>query len=208
MPTPSAPSSAWTRRPKVATFSPTDPRITAAIQQAADTWGAKYGVVVPTEVVRGIMVRESGSGDPTMVDTLATRTETSGPAAGHSSYGLMQVLDSTAAGLGLTGDPTALYIPEIGISYGVKYFAQQLARYGGDVARAVAAYNSGSVFRTSDGSFVNQDYVDFVMDQAAQFGQALTQVATTAAAGAGSPLGLAVIFLIVVLYLARKRGSK
>lgn len=188
-------------------FSPTDDRITAAIQKAADTWGAKYGVTVPTETVRGIMVRESGGGFPTTVDTTAKRTETSGPSAGHSSYGLMQVLDSTATDLGLVGDPTALYIPEIGISYGVKYFASQLKRYAGDVPRAVAAYNAGSAFRRSDGSFVNQSYVDFVLQKAQEFGQAVTQAATSPAA---PPLGLLLLLVLVAfrfLIPRHKRGA-
>lgn len=176
-------------------FSPTDDRITAAIQKAASTWGGKYGVQVPTETVRAIIVRESNG------DTLAKRTETSGPSKGHSSYGLMQVLDSTAADLGLVGDPTALFIPEIGISYGVKYFASQLRRYNGDVPRAVAAYNAGSAFRRSDGSFVNQSYVDFVLGKAQEFGQAIVQAATTT-----GPLPLALLLVLLVLLAVRAKG--
>jgi hypothetical protein len=181
-------------------FAPTDARITAAIQKAATTWGGVYGVTVPTELVRAIVVRESGSGEPVMVDTLAKRTETVGTMKGHASYGLMQVLDSTAAGLGLTGDPTALFIPEIGISYGVKYLASQLKRYGGDVPRAVAAYNSGSVVKRSDGSFVNQNYVDFVMEKMQEFGQLVAETARTS-----GPTVLVLALLLFVWLAARKR---
>jgi soluble lytic murein transglycosylase-like protein len=184
------------------TFSPADARITAAIQKAAATWGGVYGVAVPTELVRAIIVRESGSGDPLTVDTLAKRTETVGAMKGHTSYGLMQVLDSTAAGLGLTGDPTALFIPEIGISYGVKYLASQLKRYGGDVPRAIAAYNAGSVFKRSDGSFVNQSYVDFVTEKMQEFGQLVAQAARTS-----GPTALVLVVLLLVLLAARKRMS-
>ena len=53
-------------------------------------------------------------------DPKAFRQEPSGVA----SYGLMQVLDSTAAGLGLVGDPAQMYEPKIGILYGLKYASQ------------------------------------------------------------------------------------
>lgn len=44
--------------------------------------------------------------------------------SGVTSYGLMQVLDSTAAGLGLHGDASQMFDPKIGIFYGLKYLAQ------------------------------------------------------------------------------------
>jgi hypothetical protein len=53
-------------------------------------------------------------------DPEAFRQEPSGVA----SYGLMQVLDTTASGLGLTGDPEQMFDPETGIFYGLKYAAQ------------------------------------------------------------------------------------
>jgi hypothetical protein len=53
-------------------------------------------------------------------DPKAFRQEPSGVA----SYGLMQVLDSTAAGLGLVGDPAQMYDPKVGILYGLKYASQ------------------------------------------------------------------------------------
>jgi soluble lytic murein transglycosylase-like protein len=53
-------------------------------------------------------------------NTKAFRQEPSGVA----SYGLMQVLDSTAAGLGLVGPADQMYDPEIGVFYGLKYAAQ------------------------------------------------------------------------------------
>lgn len=52
-------------------------------------------------------------------DPKAYRKEPSGVA----SYGLMQVLDSTAASLGLTGDPAQMYAPIVSIFYGMKYAA-------------------------------------------------------------------------------------
>ena len=44
--------------------------------------------------------------------------------SGVASYGLLQVLDSTAAGLGLVGAASQMYQPSIGVFYGLKYAAQ------------------------------------------------------------------------------------
>jgi hypothetical protein len=43
--------------------------------------------------------------------------------SGVASYGLMQVLDTTAAWLGLRGEPEQMFEPAIGIFYGLKYAA-------------------------------------------------------------------------------------
>lgn len=44
--------------------------------------------------------------------------------SGVTSYGLMQVLDVTAADMGLAGDPEQMFDPEVGLFYGMKYAAQ------------------------------------------------------------------------------------
>ena len=74
----------------------------------------------------------------------------------------MQVKDTTARELGLS-DPLQLHVPAIGIDYGVRYLAKQLARYGGKIPNAVAAYNAGSARFTERETFVNQAYVDAVL---------------------------------------------
>jgi hypothetical protein len=53
-------------------------------------------------------------------DPEAIRHESSGV----TSYGLMQVLDTTAEWLGLDGDPRQMFDPATGIFYGLKYAAQ------------------------------------------------------------------------------------
>jgi soluble lytic murein transglycosylase-like protein len=53
--------------------------------------------------------------------------------------GLTQLMPGTAASLGVT-DPTD---PAQAIEGGAKYLRQQLDRFGGDVAKALAAYNAG-----------------------------------------------------------------
>lgn len=60
-----------------------------------------------------------------------------------SSYGLMQVMFSTAEEHGYTDVPEKLFIPEIGLEYGCRCLARLVKWSGGNVRQAVAAYNGG-----------------------------------------------------------------
>jgi soluble lytic murein transglycosylase-like protein len=121
---------------------------------AAKYWGRALGVVVPPDLVLAVIRKES-VGDPR-----AVRREPDG----RISRGLMQVLEGTARDLGLT-NPQLLHVPAIGIDVGTHYLAQQLKRYAGRTAPAVAAYNAGTAFYQDNAreSFVNQTYVDDVL---------------------------------------------
>lgn len=100
----------------------------AEIQAAS----AEFGVRVP--LIKGVIGRESA-----FVPT-AKRGE---PQIGDASYGLMQLLYSTAKALGYTGTPEGLLDPATNIHYGTMLLAQNLSRTGGDEASAISAYNGG-----------------------------------------------------------------
>jgi len=159
-------------------------------QQYAASAGTAYGVFVPVELVLAHVHVES-RGNP-----LAKRKEKDG----EWSRGLLQVKEATAKWLGLA-NTAALLTPSVGLAYGVRYLAYQLKRYGGNPARAAAAYNAGSVRYTagSGEKFVNQKYVDDVL-------AAMRKAATTSSPGSSSgglsgwilPVGLGAVALAAV----------
>jgi soluble lytic murein transglycosylase-like protein len=60
-----------------------------------------------------------------------------------SSYGLAQVMFSTAQQYGFVGHPELLFVPDVGLRYGCLHLRAMLTWAGGDVHRALAAYNGG-----------------------------------------------------------------
>jgi soluble lytic murein transglycosylase-like protein len=91
----------------------------AEIDAAATRYGIDPGLL------RGLVRQESGF-DP----------RAHSPAG---AMGLTQLMPATAASLGVT-DP---YDPVQALDGGAKYLRQQLDRFGGDPAKALAAYNAG-----------------------------------------------------------------
>lgn len=79
------------------------------------------------------------------------------------SFGLCHILGVTARDLGHEGPLPQLFDPSVNVRYGDKYLTRQLVRYHGDIPSAVAAYNTGTAYKKSDGSFSNQVYVDEVL---------------------------------------------
>lgn len=87
-----------------------------------------------------------------------------------TSWGLMQVMGVVARENGFRGRYLSeLCEPEIGVAMGIKYLQQKI-KSNPDMPSAVAAYNAGSA-RLKKGSrvFVNQDYVDEVMQYYAEY---------------------------------------
>ncbi|MEO2206836.1 lytic transglycosylase domain-containing protein [Paenibacillus pabuli] len=84
---------------------------------------AKYGV--PEALIKAVIDTESGF-NPNVVSSAGAK-------------GLMQLMDGTAAGLGVTN----AFDPAQSIDAGTKYLSLQLQRFGGEVKMALAAYNAG-----------------------------------------------------------------
>jgi soluble lytic murein transglycosylase-like protein len=79
---------------------------------------------VPAGLINAVLMAESG-GDPSAISTAGAE-------------GLMQLMPATAAACGI--DP---FEPDSNVECGSAYLKSMLARYHGNVALAVAAYNAG-----------------------------------------------------------------
>ena len=161
----------------------TDPTATAGTTGAAATGAAtpyageiaaaatKYNV--DPALLRGLIRQESNFN--------ANATSPAG------ARGLTQLMPGTAAALGV--DPS---IPAQAIEGGAKYLRQQLDRFGGDPAKALAAYNAGPGAVQRYGGVPpyaeTQNYVRKVMGYAAEYRQAAPASASAAAASATSPV--------------------
>ena len=81
----------------------------------------------------------------------------------RGAVGLMQLMPDTAAGLGV--DP---YDEQQNVEGGAKYLREMLDTFGGDVRKAVAAYNAGPAAVKAYGGVPpypeTQEYVDRVLD--------------------------------------------
>jgi soluble lytic murein transglycosylase-like protein len=95
---------------------------------------ASQNFAVPFELIKAVIAQES------RFNPNAVRTEA---ALADKSAGLMQVLYSTAKGEGFTGTFQELFDPLANITFGTSFLASMLQRSGGNIPRAVSAYNGG-----------------------------------------------------------------
>jgi len=84
------------------------------------------------------------------------------------AIGLMQVLPSTAALLGLAQPRQTLFEPESNLRVGAQYLRSLLVQFAGDAELAVAAYNAGPAAVTRSGYAIppfpeTREYVRNVM---------------------------------------------
>jgi soluble lytic murein transglycosylase-like protein len=133
---------------------PAAPGAGAGAQQygpLADAAAARYGL--DPALLRGLIQQESGF-DP-------------GATSAAGAQGLTQLMPGTASALGVT-DPLD---PAQSIDGGARYLRQQLDRFGGDVSKALAAYNAGPGAVERFGGVPpyaeTQGYVAHVLDLAA-----------------------------------------
>lgn len=91
------------------------------------------------------------------------------PEGGDASYGLGQILYSTAKTSVLyTGTPKGLFDPDTNLDVVSKFFKMLLDQYGGSYQDALAAYNSGKPFDKAP-EVTRTDYVPKALAYAAQF---------------------------------------
>ncbi|MGE5357625.1 MAG: transglycosylase SLT domain-containing protein [Bacteroidales bacterium] len=83
------------------------------------------------------------------------------PERTSASYGLMQILYSTAVQLGFAGDPEYLFVPSVNVQLGCAYLAKMFKRAEGDLRQAVARYNGGGNWQAPG----PQLYADRVIDR-------------------------------------------
>jgi soluble lytic murein transglycosylase-like protein len=112
--------------------------------------------------------------DPALLRGLIRAESNFNPKAGShaGAQGLTQLMPGTARGLGVT-DP---FDPVQSINGGAKYLRQQLDRFGGDVTKALAAYNAGPGAVQRYGGVPpyaeTQNYVKRVQAYAAEYSRA------------------------------------
>ena len=128
--------------------------------------------------------------DPALLAGLIKQESGFNPTAGSpaGARGLAQLMPATAAGLGVTN----VLDPVQSINGGAKYLEQQLETFGGDVAKALAAYNAGPGAVQRFGGIPpyaeTQNYVRIVQANAAAYrANTTTNSATPSYSSANAP---------------------
>ena len=156
------------------------PAATAADAATATTSALPAGVPYGAEITAA--ARKYGL-DPALLAGLVRQESNFDATAGSpaGARGLTQLMPATAASLGVT-DVTN---PVQALDGGAKYLAQQLKAFGGDVTKALAAYNAGPGAVQRFGGVPpyaeTQDYVKKVQAFAAAYRGTPAAVATTTA---------------------------
>jgi soluble lytic murein transglycosylase-like protein len=106
--------------------------------------GAATGSALPASVPYAAQITQAAQAngiDPALLAGLIKQESGFNPNAGSGAgaRGLTQLMPGTAAGLGVTN----VLDPAQSINAGAKYLKQQLDAFGGDVTKALAAYNAG-----------------------------------------------------------------
>ena len=131
-------TAATTAAVPAASVPPVSPAPAAAMAAPAAQSSLPPGVPYGAEITAA--AQRNGI-DPALLAGLVRQESNFDPAAGSpaGARGLTQLMPGTAAGLGVT-DVTD---PLQSLDGGARYLKQQLDTFGGDVTKALAAYNAG-----------------------------------------------------------------
>lgn len=121
------------------------------VESAMDPWASRYESHWSYFYMVNDFARKTG---------VTYKTET---VQQMTSWGLMQVMGSVAREHGFTEKLPMLCIPKTGLSFGVKHFRKFYDNYM-NLDDAISAYNAGSPRRNDDGFYVNQFYVNKVLE--------------------------------------------
>lgn len=89
-------------------------------------------------------------------------------AAQKTSWGLMQVMGGVLRELGYTGDLSDILAdPEAQVRYGCIHLRKKINQFG--LIPGIAAYNTGCPKINPDGKYINQHYVDKVINYSKSF---------------------------------------
>ena len=176
--------------------APAPPANTSAATGAGGTFAAQLSAATTSAAPTATAASATSSGnpyeaeiqaaaqrngvDPALLRNLVRAESGFNPRAtsGAGAMGLAQLMPATATSLGVT-DP---YDPVQSLEGGARYLRQALDQFGGDPAKALAAYNAGPGAVQKYGGVPpyaeTQAYVQKIMGWMAQDGAATTGVAT------------------------------
>ena len=157
-------SSAFASQLATATAATSAPAATTASAGLMSVGASELPADVPFGAEITAAAKKHGI-DPALLAGLVKQESGFNPNAGSpaGARGLTQLMPGTAAGLGVSN----VLDPAQSLDGGAKYLRQQLDAFGGDVTRALAAYNAGpgAVQRYAE----TQNYVRIVQANAAQY---------------------------------------
>jgi soluble lytic murein transglycosylase-like protein len=182
-PTPTSFSSAL----QTATSSLTDPVASPVPTAAASATSTSSALPAGTPYAAEITQAATANGiDPALLAGLVKQESGFNPGAGSGAgaRGLTQLMPGTASGLGVTN----ILDPVQNLNGGAKYLKQQLDAFGGDVTKALAAYNAGPGAVQRFGGVPpyaeTQNYVRIVQANAAAYRAGTTSIPSSTATGA------------------------
>lgn len=170
MPAPPAAATAFAAQLATATAPTAAPAATTASAGLMSVGASELGPDVPYGAEITAAAKKHGI-DPALLAGLVKQESGFNPTAGSpaGARGLTQLMPGTAAGLGVTD----VLDPIQNLDGGAKYLRQQLDAFGGDVTRALAAYNAGPGAVQRYGGVPpyaeTQNYVRIVQANAAQY---------------------------------------